>query len=162
MLVVSSATNVGWVLYTDDIVVLILPLIIGLQQMLVVCSASAKAFAFKLNGNKSHCLCLRKLANVDIGPMLFDNQSIAWCHSIEYLGVLLLSGKCLFFGIAPIKKGSFMFHVLIVVSFSRCLWNHPVVWLSSRKYCLPIVRIKRFIYIYIYIYILCIYIYIYI
>ena len=27
--------------------------------------------------------------------MLFDNQSIAWCHSIKYLGVHLLSGKCL-------------------------------------------------------------------
>ena len=56
-------------------------------------SATAKSFAFMFNGNKSHCLSLGKLANVDIDPMLFDNQSKAWCHSINFLRVHLLSSK---------------------------------------------------------------------
>ena len=72
--------------------------------MLVVCSATAKSLAFKFNGNKSHCLTFGKLANVDIGPMLFDNHSIAWCHSIKYIEVHLVNGKSLSFHIAPIKK----------------------------------------------------------
>ena len=83
-------------LYTDDII-LISSSIIGLQEMLVVCSATVKSFAFMLNGNKSHCLSLGKLVNVDIGSMLFDNQSIACCRSINYLRVHLLSGKSLSF-----------------------------------------------------------------
>ena len=90
-------------LYADDII-LMSPSIISLQQMLVVCSATAKSFAFKFIGNKSHCLSFGKRANVDIGRMLFDNQSIARCHSIKYHGVHLLSGKGLTFGIAPIKR----------------------------------------------------------
>ena len=93
---------VGCFLYSDDIV-LISPLIIGLQQMLVACSITAKSFEFEFNDNKSHCLSWGKLINVDIGPMLFGNQSIAWCQSIKYLRVHLLSGKGLSFGITPIK-----------------------------------------------------------
>ena len=58
----------------------------------------------KVNGNKSHCRSLGNFAYVEIGPMLFDDQSIAWCHSINYLGVLLLRGKVLSFDIAPIKR----------------------------------------------------------
>ena len=53
--------------------------------MLVLCSATAKLLAFMFNGNKSHCLSLGKHVNVDIGPVLFDNQSIAWFHSILLL-----------------------------------------------------------------------------
>ena len=83
---------VGFFLYADDII-LISPSIIGLQQMLVICSATAKSLRFKFNGNKSHCLGFGKFASVDIGPMLFDNHSIAWCHSIKYLGINLPSGK---------------------------------------------------------------------
>ena len=49
------------------------PSIIDLQQMLVACSATAMLLAIKFSGNKSHCLSLGKLANVDIDPMLFDN-----------------------------------------------------------------------------------------
>ena len=87
-MVVMSTTNMvdigchvnnqygGYFLYTDDIILISLS-IIGLQQMLVLCSATAKSFVFKFNGNKSHCLSLGKPANVDIGPVLFDNQSIA-------------------------------------------------------------------------------------
>ena len=59
--------------------------------MLVVCSAIAKPLAFIFNDNKSDRLSLNKLANVVIDRMLFDNQSIAWCHSIKYIGVHLLS-----------------------------------------------------------------------
>ena len=55
--------------------------------MLVVCSAIAKSFAFKFNDNKPHCLSLGKLGNVNMCPMLFDNQSTALCHSTKYLGV---------------------------------------------------------------------------
>ena len=62
---------VGCFLYTDDIIS-ISPLIIGQQQMLVVCPATAKSLKF--NGNKSHCLSLGKLVKVDIGDMLFDNR----------------------------------------------------------------------------------------
>ena len=76
--------------------------------MLVVYLATTKSFAFKFNYNKSHCLSLGKLANVDMGPMLFDNQSIAWFHSIKYFGVQLLSGKRLVFGKAS-TKGAFCF-----------------------------------------------------
>ena len=72
--------------------------------MLVVCLATAKSFAFKFNCNKSHCLSLGKLAHVDIDPMLFDNQSVAWCHAIKYLGVHLLSSRGLSFDIASIKR----------------------------------------------------------
>ena len=72
---------IGCFLYADDII-LISSLIIGLQQMLVVCLATTKLFAFKFNYNKSHCLRLGDLANgnlaVDIDPMLLDNQSRAW------------------------------------------------------------------------------------
>ena len=74
-------------LYADDII-LIPTLIIGLQQILAVCSATAKSCAFKIN----------------IGPMLFGNQSLDWCHSIKYLDVHLLIGKGVFFDIAPIKR----------------------------------------------------------
>ena len=56
--------------------IVISPSIIDRQQMLIVCSATAKSLVVKLNGNKSHCLSLGKLANVDIGSMVFDNQSI--------------------------------------------------------------------------------------
>ena len=63
-------------------IILISPLIIGLQQMLVVDLAPTKLFTFKFNYNKSHCLSVGNLANgnlaVDIDPMLFDNQSRAW------------------------------------------------------------------------------------
>ena len=103
--------------YADDII-LISPLIVGLQQMLVVCSATAKSFAFTFNSSKSHCLSLGKLAHVDIGPMLFDNKSIAWCHSIKYLGVHLLSGKGMSFGIAPIKRDFYASCNNICSSFS--------------------------------------------
>ena len=48
---------VGCFMYADDII-LILPLIIGLQQMFVVYSATAKSFAFKFNGHLSHYLRL--------------------------------------------------------------------------------------------------------
>ena len=44
---------VGCFLYADDII-LISPSIIGLQQMLVVCSATAKSFVFKFDCNRSH------------------------------------------------------------------------------------------------------------
>ena len=94
---------VGCFLYADNIV-LISPLIICLQQMLVVCSATAKSFKFKFNDNMSHCLSLGKLINVDICPMLFGIQSVAWCQYIKYLGVHLLSGKGLSLGITPIKR----------------------------------------------------------
>ena len=98
---------VGCFLYAVDII-LISSLIIGLQKMLVVYSATTKSYAFKFTYNKSHCLSLSKLANVDIGPMLFDNKSIAWFLSIKYLGVQLLSGKRLSFGKAS-TKGAFCF-----------------------------------------------------
>ena len=52
--------------------------ITGLQQMLGVCSSTAKSFAFKFNGNKSHSFSLGKRANVDIGLILFDNKSIPY------------------------------------------------------------------------------------
>ena len=87
LLAVGCHVNYGCFLYADDII-FISPLIIGVRQMLVVCSATAKSFALKFNGNKSHCLSLGKLANVDVGPMLFDNHSIARCHSIKYLWAL--------------------------------------------------------------------------
>ena len=48
-------------LYVDDII-LISPSIIGLQLLLVVCSATAQSLPFKFFGNKSHCLSLGKLA----------------------------------------------------------------------------------------------------
>ena len=111
--------------------ILISPLIIVLQQMLVVCSATAKSFAYMINGNKSHCLSLGKLANVDICPMLFDNQSIAWCHSISYLGVHLLSVKGPSFGIAPIKM-VFNASCNISSSFSWCWWNHSYLALFKK------------------------------
>ena len=72
---------IGCFLYADDII-LISPLIIGLQQMLVVRLATTMLFAFKLNYNKSHCLSFGNFANgnlaVDIDPMLFDNHSRSW------------------------------------------------------------------------------------
>ena len=55
MLVFINHQYVGCILYPDDII-LISPSIIGLQQMLVVYFATAKLFAFKFNGNESHCL----------------------------------------------------------------------------------------------------------
>ena len=67
---------VGCFHYADDII-LISTSISGMQQMLVVCSATAKTFAFKFNGNKSHFLSSGKLANVYIDSMLYDNPSIA-------------------------------------------------------------------------------------
>ena len=91
---------VGCFLYANDIILISLS-IIGLQQMFVVYSAKS---AFKFIGNESQCLSLGKLANVDIGPKLFDNRSIAGCYSIKYPGLHLLSGKGLSFGIAPISK----------------------------------------------------------
>ena len=112
-------------LYGDDI--LISTSIIGLQKMLVVCSATAKSFGFKFNGNKSHCLSFDKLANVDLDPMLFDNQSITWCYSIRYLGVHLLSGKDLFFDIAHIKRAFYtacnniiFLIIVMLMKSSRC------------------------------------------
>ena len=86
--------------------------------MLVVCSATAKSFAVRFNGNKSQPL--GKLAYVDIAPMLFDNQCMAWCHSTKYLDVHLLSGKGLFFGIAPIKRVFYASCNNIFFSFSSC------------------------------------------
>ena len=90
MLDVMSTTNM---LDVSCMRILISPSIVGLQHMIVFFLATAKSFVFMFNGNKSHCLSLNKPANVDTGPMLFDNQSIAWCHSINYLRVHLLSGK---------------------------------------------------------------------
>ena len=104
--------------------------------MLAVCSATVKSFTFMFSGNKSHCLSLSKLANVGIGPMLFDDQSIAWCHWIKYLGVHLLIGKGLSFGISPIKIAFYAAYNNIIFSFSWCWWNHPVV--SWKTYCLPV------------------------
>ena len=72
---------VGCYLYDEEVIFIPLS-IIGLQQMLVVSSATAKSFAFKFNGNKSYCLSLGKLGDVDTG-LMFDNQSIVWYHSIK-------------------------------------------------------------------------------
>ena len=81
MLVMSTTNILDFFLYADDII-LISFLIIGLQQMLVVCFFTTKLFAFKFNCNKSHRLSLGNLANgnlaVDIDPMLLDNQSRSW------------------------------------------------------------------------------------
>ena len=104
--------------------------------MLVVCSATDKSSAFKFNGNKSHCLSLGKLANVDIGHMLFDNQSADWCYSIKYLGVHLLSGKGLSFGIAPIKR---TFYAACNILFSHSRGVDKIIQLSLQEtYCLPV------------------------
>ena len=121
---------VGCFLYANDII-LISSLIIGLQQMLVVCSATAKSFAFKFNGNKSHCLSLGKLVNVDIGPMLFDNLSIAWCYSIKYFDVHLLSGKCLFFDIAPIKQAFTLQEIIYCLPV--LLYASPALYLKPKQ-----------------------------
>ena len=121
---------VGCFLYVDDII-LISPSINCLHQILVVCSATAKSLAFMFNGNKSQCLSLGKQANVDIVPILFDNQAIDWCYSIKFLGVHLLSGKGRSFDIAPIKRAFCAACNNIFFSFSRCSWIHPVV--SSRN-----------------------------
>ena len=67
----------------------------------------------------NHTLSLGKLAKVDTGPMLFDNQSIAWYHSIKYLGVHLPIGKGLSFYIAPIKRA---FHAACNNIFSSFSW----------------------------------------
>ena len=93
--------------------------------MLVVFSATAKLFAFKFNGNKLRCLSLGKLANVDSDPMLFDNQSIAWCHSIYYLRVHLLSGKdlCLTPLAYHLLKGPYNI-LRVIIYFSFCYMLH--------------------------------------
>ena len=104
MLIVMSITNLLTVfLYADDII-LISPPVIGLQQILDACSATATSLALKFNGKKSHCLSLGKLNNFDICPMLIDNQLIAWCQSIKYLGVHLFNGKGMSFDNAPVKR----------------------------------------------------------
>ena len=93
MLAVMSTTKMLDVFYMRMISFFISPSIIDLPTNVSCLSATVKSFAFKYNGNKSHCLSLDKLANADIDPMLFDNQS--WCHSINYFRVHLLSGKAL-------------------------------------------------------------------
>ena len=119
-------------LYADDIV-LISPSIIGLKQMLVVCSAAAKLLAFIFNDNKRHCLSLGKLVYVDIGPMLFDNRSTACNNTIKYLRVHLLICKCLSFDIIPINYAA----CNNIFSLSRCA--DEIIQLSLQEiYCLPV------------------------
>ena len=87
---------------------------IGLQKILVVCSATAKSFAFMFNSNKSHCLSLGKLANVDIDPMFFDIQYIA-----SYIGVHLLKGS------SDIAPSSCLFKTHIAYDF--CYMLHLLI-----------------------------------
>ena len=53
--------------------------------MLGVCSVTAKSLALNFNGKKSHCVSLGQLANVDLGPVLLDNQLIAWVNQLNIL-----------------------------------------------------------------------------
>ena len=116
--------------YADD-VVSISPSIIGLSQILVVCSVTAKSFAFKFNGNKSHSLSLGEVVNVDIGPVIRQSIYIAWWYSIKYHCVHLLSGKGLSFDIAPIKMAFYdtcntIFFLVILMNSSSCLFKKHI------------------------------------
>ena len=119
MLAVMSSVNIPirWMFPICRWYHLIWPSFSSLKQILVICSFTAKSFAFKFNGNKSHCISLSKFANVDIGPMLFDTQSRAWCHSINYLGIHFLSGRGLFFLILVVLMKSF-----------NCLLKKPIAY----------------------------------
>ena len=122
-------------LYADDIIV-ISTSVIGLQQILDVFLATAKSLTLKSNGKKSHCLRLSKLTNVDIGPMLRDNQLIASCQFIKYLGVHLLSGKGLSFDITPIKR---TFYAACINIFSHSHGVDESIQLSLQEVdCLPV------------------------
>ena len=87
--------------------------------MLDVSAATAKSLVLKFNGKKSHCLSLNKFANVDIGPMLLDNELIAWWQFIKYFVIHLLSGKVLSLTL-HLLKGPFALHVILFFSFSWC------------------------------------------
>ena len=54
-----SSFYVGCLLYADDI--LLSPTVAGLQEMLDVCSDSARSLSLSFNVNKSHCIVIGKM-----------------------------------------------------------------------------------------------------
>jgi len=102
-----SSLYVGCLLYADDIL-LLSPTVAGLQEMLDVCSDSARSLSLSFNVNKSHCIVIGKMHSYVIQPMYLDSQCIEWTNSIKYLGVYLQSGKTVKFDINPCKRAFYI------------------------------------------------------
>ena len=68
-----SSLYVGCLLYANDIL-LLSPTVAGLQEMLDVCSDSARSLSLSFNANKCHCIVIGKMHSYVIQSMYLDSQ----------------------------------------------------------------------------------------
>jgi hypothetical protein len=105
----------GCLFYADDLI-LLSPSVAGLQDMLNLCFETAASLDLNFNVNKSHCISFGKSAALKIDPMKIGSCEVAWCSSIKYLGVYIVSGKRISFDIDPIKRAFY--------SACNCVFSH--------------------------------------
>ena len=125
----------GCFLYADDIIILS-PSVCGLQRMLDVCFNTGNLLYLKFNCDKSHCIFFGKCSKMCPEPMYLGTNTIQWTDSIKYLGIHVISGKCMSFDIDPIKRSFYAACNSITV---RAQHLDEIVHLSLQEsYCLPI------------------------
>ena len=77
-----SNTNIGCVLYADDIIVLSAT-VIGLQEMLNICNKTITDMDLSFNCKKSMCIRFGPVCKYTITDMYTGRSRISWCNSIR-------------------------------------------------------------------------------
>ena len=76
-------THVGCIVYADDII-LLSPIVSGLQEMLHVCNASSCELRLQFNAAKCHCMALGTFTAYDKQPLWLGPDALMWSQTIRY------------------------------------------------------------------------------
>ena len=76
---------------------------VQMQKMISRCYDIACELSLKFNVNKSHCIAFGRFYKHHLTSLLLGSKPIAWCSTLNYLGVQMISGRYLRFDIMHSK-----------------------------------------------------------
>ena len=121
---------VGCIIYADDIV-LLCPSVIGLQDMVNICSEFSREYDILFNETKS--LCMQFGNDEIVADIVLNNKPLNWCEKVKHVGNMINSALTDEDDIL-IKKQDFFHQVnKLIVDYKGLRYN--VIKELFRKYC---------------------------
>ena len=97
---------IACILYADDLC-LITPTRGAMQELLAICEMYCEEFCLQFNAKKSKSLLFGQFKNINVAPLLINDQPVEYVHEWSYLGTTIVSGKKLSFSALNDRRSFF-------------------------------------------------------
>jgi hypothetical protein len=123
----------GCIMYADDLL-LLSPSVVGLQEMLDICTVYGLRHDIHFNAKKTVCVAIGKMYRCVHCTLYINNVAIPWANSFKYLGVVFDAGAMLSVNIFSMR---YKFYAACNSIISHCHTHEPVKLQLLKSYCMP-------------------------